>query len=243
MEVILLLTGCIKPNVIDKMVWNNPEVRKQQYIDAINWYLENTPYKLIFAENSNTDISSYFRQYEKRIEFMTYESLPIIPDRSRSYKEMEILEYVYNNSELIDSTGVIVKITGRLQLLNIVKLTDYVVSKAMKYTNGFVSAYKNINRPDSDCKYIWFSPNFLPILIAQKEHVYADYPFEWATGDAIRNAKLKGFHFIYPLQPSREHGRGGNGGVYDRTDEQFRKMMIIHQIKKIGFDFGIFPLK
>ena len=122
-------------------------------------------------------------------------------------------------------------------------MTDYIVSKAKRATNGFVSAYKNINRPDSDCKYIWFSSNFLPILTAQKEHVYADYPFEWATGDAIREAKKKNIRFIYPLQPSREHGRGSNGGIYDRTDEQFKKMLFGHQIKKIGFNLGIFPLK
>lgn len=243
MEVILLLTGCIKPNVTDKILWNDPEVRKRQYIDAINWYLENTPYKLIFAENSGTDISSCFCQYEGRTEFLTYESKPTVPERSRSYKEMEILEYVYDNSEMLNSGGVIVKITGRLQLLNIMKLTDYVVSKAKKSTNGFVSAYKNINRPDSDCKYIWFSSNFLPILTAQKEHVYADYPFEWATGDAIREAKQKGFRFIYPLYPSREQGRGSNGGVYDKTDKEFKNMLLKHQIKKIGFDLDIFPLK
>ncbi len=101
MEVILLLTGCIKPNVTDKIVWTDPEVRKRQYIDAINWYLENTPYKLIFAENSGTDISSNFCQYEGRTEFLTYESKPTVPERSRSYKEMEILEYVYDNSEML----------------------------------------------------------------------------------------------------------------------------------------------
>ena len=243
MEVILLLTGCIKPNVQDRIVWSNPEVRKQQYIDAINWYLENTPYKLIFAENSGTDISSNFRIYENRTEFLTYESMPTVPDRSRSYKEMEILEYVKEHSEFLKLGWVIVKIMGRLQLFNIIKLTDYIVSKTKLSTNGFVSAYKNINRPDSDCKYIWFSSNFLPILIAQKEHIYADYPFEWATGDAIREAKSKGFHFIYPFQPSREHGSGSNGGIYDKTDKEFKSMLIKHKIKKLGFDLGIFPIK
>jgi len=80
MEVILLLTGCIKPNVTDKIVWTEPEVRKQQYIEAINWYFDNTPYKLIFAENSGTDISSNFRQYERRTEFLPYESKLTVPD-------------------------------------------------------------------------------------------------------------------------------------------------------------------
>lgn len=51
MEIILLLTACIKPNTTDKIVWTDPEERERQYIEAIKWYLTNTNYKLVFAEN------------------------------------------------------------------------------------------------------------------------------------------------------------------------------------------------
>ena len=243
MEIILLLTACIKPNTTDKIVWTDPEERERQYIEAIKWYLTNTNYKLVFAENSGTDISNHFKDYNERIEFVTYKSAPTIPDRSRSYKEMEILEYVNKRSKLVKEGKVIVKITGRLILLNIVKLTDYILRKTNKKNGRWVSALKNINRPDSECKYIWFSPDFLPVLIAQKENIYAHYPFEWILGDAIREAKKKGFDFIFPLQPFMEHGVGSNGGIYDSSDKEFKRMLIKHKIKKLGFDLGIFPIK
>lgn len=122
------------------------------------------------------------------------------------------------------------------------ELTAYVEKRARRCKTGFVSAYKNATRSDADCKYIWFSPNWLPYLLAQKENMYADYPFEWGTGDAIRASQKDGFKFIYPLHPSREHGRGSNGGEYDMTDLQYRKADHKHQMKRLFFDLGVFPL-
>lgn len=53
----ILLTGCIHPNTKDALVINDADVRKKQYMDAIHWYLVNTPYNIVFCENSGTDIS------------------------------------------------------------------------------------------------------------------------------------------------------------------------------------------
>lgn len=244
MDVILLLTGCIVPNVTDKLYFADPEERQRQYVESLRWYLDHTPFRIIFAENSGTDLSSLFHT-TNRIEFLTYKSKPTIPERSRSYKEMEILEYVRDHSKFLNSGGVdiVVKITGRLQLLNIMKLTEYVCHKAKRCNMGFISAYKNAKRADADCKYLWFSPNWLPYLLAQKEHMYADYPFEWGTGDAIRASLKDGFSFIYPSCPPREHGRGSNGGLYDMTAKQYGICNLKHQLKRIFFRIGIFPLR
>lgn len=119
-EVVLLLTGCIKPNVADAGVVLNPQIRKRQYLDSINWYLSNTPYKIVFCENSGYDISSDIDVvFKERIEFLTYKSNKDNRNRSKGYKEMEILEHIQNHSESIKNADVLVKITGRLQLLNI----------------------------------------------------------------------------------------------------------------------------
>lgn len=103
MDVILLLTGCIVPNVTDKLYYSDPEERQRQYVEALRWYLNNTPYKIIFAENSGTDLSPLF--HTDRIEFLTYKSKPTVPERSRGYKEMEILEYVRDHSQFLNSGG------------------------------------------------------------------------------------------------------------------------------------------
>lgn len=122
------------------------------------------------------------------------------------------------------------------------KLTTYVEKKARHCKVGFVSALKNARRGDADCKYIWFSPNWLPYLLATKERIYNQYPFEMVTSDATYEAKCKGFSFIYPQHQMREEGQGAWGGDYSMTDRQYHKADIRHRLRKILFDFGIFPL-
>lgn len=97
----MLLTGCVTPNVTDKLNYAaQPEERKRQYVDAIRWYLDHTPYKLVFAENSGCDLSPLFEDYKDRTEFLTYKDTTI-SNRSKGYKEMEILEYVRDTSRFI----------------------------------------------------------------------------------------------------------------------------------------------
>lgn len=61
-QVVLLLTGCIRPNIKnDILAITDVETRKNQYLEAIRWYVQNTPYKIVFCENSGYDISSELR--------------------------------------------------------------------------------------------------------------------------------------------------------------------------------------
>ena len=46
-NIVILLTGCICPNTTEGLVVNNADTRKQQYLDAIHWYLNNTPYHIV----------------------------------------------------------------------------------------------------------------------------------------------------------------------------------------------------
>lgn len=58
-QVVLLLTGCIQPNIKnDILAVTDVETRKKQYIEAIKWYVQNTPYKIVFCENSGYNISA-----------------------------------------------------------------------------------------------------------------------------------------------------------------------------------------
>ena len=241
MKTLLLLTGCIKPNCTDKIVCNDWQKRQEMYVSAINWYLENTDYDLTFCENSGTDISPLFAKWRGRVEFLTYYSAPTVPDRSRSYKEMEILEYVIEKSQKMKEAEMVVKITGRLQLLNVKKLVESIGRKVKNEAVGFVSAYKHSYKPWSDCKFIFFSPNFLPYLTMQKEKTSATYPFEWATGDAIRAAVAAGFKFVYPPYWDRVHGQGMNGGIYDKTPWQYFLGNLKNRLRVVLFKIGYFP--
>lgn len=244
-ETILLLTGCINPNCNDILAINNVEQRKAMYIKSINWYLCNTSFKVVFCENSGIDITDTFDPYlfEDRLEVLTYVSDYSI-DTTKGYKEMEILEYMQANSRFINGCSksvILVKITGRLILLNIsaiIKKLNFSRSR----NRTFVSAYLNGRKPWSDCRFIFFSPDFFPFLIKQKEKINANYYFEHATTDAVLSSAKFGINFIYPPLPVRIDGIGGGfGNVYNISDKEYRKRYYIHQLRRFLFYLGILP--
>lgn len=94
MRIQLLLTACIKPNSTDALAIRDAFTRKGQYLEAIQWYLDNTNFGITFCENSGTAISlselDMRGHDEARLEILTYTSQPTIPERGKGYKEMEI---------------------------------------------------------------------------------------------------------------------------------------------------------
>jgi hypothetical protein len=66
----ILLTGCICPNTAEGLVVCNTYTRKQQYLDAIHWYFNNTSFNIVFCENSGTDISNEVNDPNHRNEFL-----------------------------------------------------------------------------------------------------------------------------------------------------------------------------
>lgn len=138
MKVVLLLTGCVRPNVADAGVVIDTDMRKKQYVEAIEWYLSNTPYDVVFCENSGTDLSDCVKtENNGRVEFLTYNSDTNNRNRSKGYKEMEILEYIDRHSAKIADSDMLVKVTGRLVLLNIKELISLISLKvkALSYTH------------------------------------------------------------------------------------------------------------
>lgn len=240
MEVVLLLTGCIKPNVTDYIAVSDWEKRQAMYVDAIQWYATNTPYKIVFCENSGMDVTKLIGG---NIDILTFKSLPDVPDRSRSYKEMQILEYAFEHSKFLQADDImVVKITGRLKLLNIKELVDRLLHESRKCSHGFVSSAKNARKPFSDCRFMYFTKNFWPILLAQKENIWPTYGMEWIMGDAIRAAQRQGIKFIYPPFVERIEGIGmSQGNSLALEGKALFKEKIKHFILKVLFDWGVMP--
>lgn len=239
MEVVLLLTACIKPNVTDKIAVSDWKKRELMYMDALNWYLDNTDYNIVFVENSGVDISNNFKNYKNRLEIHTYESLPMNPDRSRSYREMEIMEYAFEHSCFLKQKDILViKITGRLKLLNIKKIVKFLIHKKFE----FVCSAKNARKPFSDCRFIYFTKSFWPILRQQKENIWPTYGMEWVLGDAIRMAKKNGLKFIYPPYLERIEGIGmSTGGALNLNGLHLLKAELKHLILRILFGISVLP--
>lgn len=139
MEIIILLTGCIDPNGMLFTELQNVNERKRQYIDAINWYLKHTHYKIVFVENSNNDISNDFinEHNSPNLELLTFNGNDYDKTLGKGYGEAIIIDYGLRKSKLIthSSSAIIVKVTGRLICENIVELVERYHDNHCVYAN------------------------------------------------------------------------------------------------------------
>lgn len=149
MEYILLLTACINPDGMPFTCLADVGVRKKQYIEALNFYLKNTTRKIVFVENSGTDISSSFKDFQHRIEFLCFDgNLCFDKRKGKGYGEALILEYAMAKSEFITDDVLIFKLTGRLQLININRLIHY------------MDKLSPIGKSITSCKFCHFKSHF-----------------------------------------------------------------------------------
>lgn len=123
-ENILLLTSTINPNGMTYTVLQDRNIRQEQYIKAIHFYLANTPYKIVFCDNSDIDISEGFLDYIKsgRIEFITFMGNDFDKTKGKGYGEAKIILYAIENSKFLKQNCYVTKITGRIIIRNICEL-------------------------------------------------------------------------------------------------------------------------
>lgn len=118
-NIVLILTGTITPQISTKMVITDARVRLIEYHNAVRWYLDNTPYKVVFGENSGySDFCLLFSEEDlRRFEYISYKKETVIG--GAGYGEWEILEEIKENSLFIKDATLLLKCTGRLVLTNI----------------------------------------------------------------------------------------------------------------------------
>lgn len=212
---ILLLTGCVNPKGMAFTTLSNQEERKAQYINAIQYYLSNTCFKIVFSENSGTDISYLF---EDAIESgrMEYLSFPGNQDkiRGKGYGECEIIEYALNNSKLILSSKDqrIAKITGRLIVRNIKGILRWHKFFFSKQT-VFCTINSDLSFPDS--RLIVAPVSFYKVFLNSKGLINDSngYYFEHALCDTLKREKEYSYSpFLF--MPCIEGVSGSTGEIY-----------------------------
>ena len=63
---VIVLTACINPGKMIHTSLTDVDIRRRQYEDALEFYLLQTDYPIVFVENSGTDISGDFRKFVER---------------------------------------------------------------------------------------------------------------------------------------------------------------------------------
>lgn len=242
-EIVLLLTATVHSQWSHYNNVQKPEVRLNQYVTAIKWYLENTPFRIIVGENSGYDkLKEHIdKKYWDRLELICF--VETNTTRNAGYNEMLILHKVKDNSKFIKEASLIFKITGRLIVRNILSHV-----RQLRFKKGeYYAAHLFRSLVYIDSRFFAFTPSkFDEILELEDVCCALDWKeihkgtykngdggkyvdFESTIGAAIRNSLYKDKHsFYYLINPFIVSGIEGYYGTKYDDSLQFR---IIETIK------------
>lgn len=216
MQYIILLTGCINPNGMAFTSLTDTTIRLRQYITAINYYLHNTKYPIVFSENSGTSINKYFNSYtdNKRLELLSFNGNHC-KERGKGYGEAEIIEYALKHSLIISSykdNCSIIKITGRLIIKNIKELIE---NKFNFQDKKSIIATYNSNFSFVDTRIIIAPFDFFKSFIIHKNDIndQTNSFFENVFSDCIKNNNKYRYYPFY-IEPLIKGQSGTTGEVY-----------------------------
>lgn len=119
---VVLLTACVNPGNMVNTVLKDADTRRKQYIEALEFYLTKMDYPIVFVENTQDDFSNLFKMYIdlERLEYITFQgNNHLYCNRGKGYGEAVILDYALRHSRFLQKYEYVVKITGRLKLLNL----------------------------------------------------------------------------------------------------------------------------
>jgi len=228
MAYVLLLTACINPDGMPFTTLSDKEVRRKQYLNALNFYLESTSYPIVFTENSDTDISRDYTDAIKngRLEILTFKGNNN-KTKGKGYGESIIIEYALNHSKLISSETLVVKITGRLMVKNITAvLTERF---PLQKPQSVVCAYNSdFSFPDSR---LFIAPiSFLREFLKDKEQIDDSIGvfFEHILSKNIINGQTPWAPFW--TEPAISGCSGTTGKKYVATSTKSREDIINYKL-------------
>lgn len=123
-KTIVLLTACVNPNGMSHTKLQDIEIRKQQYIDALNFYLQKTLLPICFVENTGYDMSKEFQDYINtgRLEYLCFYGNNYARERGKGYGEAKIILYSLYHSQMMRNCKYFIKVTGRVIVPDIEKI-------------------------------------------------------------------------------------------------------------------------
>ena len=109
---------------------SDPNLRRQDYCEALEWYLRADPRvvsRIVFVENSNSDLSIFHELAGrlgkgKDVEIVSVYGMDHDPSFTRGYGEFKLLDRALQASRILSALGdadVFWKVTGRYRVRNL----------------------------------------------------------------------------------------------------------------------------
>lgn len=223
-KVVILLTATIDPRGMGLTKLTNPVTRENQYLDALEFYLNETKLKIVFCENTGTNIYNKINSAEKdsRLEYLTFQGNNYDKSKGKGYGEAKIISYALKNSKFLEDCIYIIKITGRIKVLNI---NDYIGTTEINEVNSskdiWVDFFSEWYIISSVCFII--PKNILKYMIQKYENKVHDIAFCF---EEMLYQSLLGYNDIV-IHPSRFKLKGICAG----SNQEY---MNISEIKHLG---------
>lgn len=237
MQYIILLTGCVNPDGMPFTTLTDISIREKQYIEAINFYLHNTDFPIVFAENSGTGISKSHDLFpdNKRLELLSYKG-NIHKNKGKGYGEAEIINYALIHSHIITSKSIdcpIIKITGRLIVDNII---DIVYNRFIYQNSKSISVSYNSDFSFADSRIVIAPKDFYHLVIKHKEEIndFNHQYFENILSKCIMHSSTYHYYPFY-YEPQITGQSGTTGEKYESYEPSFNRRLsyMIYALKKI----------
>ncbi len=146
-KICILLTACVNPGGMSFTALQDVKIRERQYEEALDFYLNNTNVPIVFIENTGCDFSVKYHSYiqEGRLECLTFNGNDYDKKLGKGYGEYKILMYADSHSEILRSSQYVMKITGRIKVLNV---NDLLCSKWLMLDHVFRCDFRDVD-------YLW----------------------------------------------------------------------------------------
>ena len=229
MKHIILLTSCVNPNGMPFTALSDIDVRKQQYLDALWFYINNTSLPIVYVDNSNFDIEQFkifHANVYKRLELLSFEGNR---DKvhGKGYGELEIIDYAIRHSEIINKNKDVslIKITGRLKITNINGIIKQIRYRILPYTKSIICSM-NSDFSMADSRLMIAQIPFYMKLVERKNEIYDSKGiyFEHVLSKLIKSHGSYGY-YPFLIEPQFEGVSGSTSIVYNpKVQNVFEKI-------------------
>jgi hypothetical protein len=244
MAKVLVMTATITPpENIPMLARRDPQVRLQDYCDALAFYLS-VPSGCIdrvsFIDNSNSDVTALHRvvetmPHDKAVEIISFNGNDHPFEYGKCYGEFKLMDYGLAHSRFIAPDDVVWKITGRLRVLNLPRLVatapaDYAIYCDLRK----IPLLGDRLGPSANQ---WMDPRFFSCKAAAYDRVFRDRCPE-LRADVLPVAPERKLYDLMMEARTREHvvprfrvqpryaGHGARMNVdYDQGAYRYKHMM------------------
>jgi len=202
---LLLITAAIdlKNKFVPFTILTNTEERLNQYLISLKYAIEyyHKINAIIFCDNTNfdwnySDLFEIAKKHNKTLEILKFHgNYEKIQQKGKGYGEGEIIDYVLENSKLINNVNYFYKITGRIIIQNFDKTSKFSKTNHFIFSSGIANNRKEVEtffyRVNIDFYNKYLKDAYL--LVDDKNGIYLEQIFY----NRLQDKKIKSF-CIYP---------------------------------------------